>query len=68
VKLKCRFCIVLIDCSISLCGVEAGEIVADAAGALVIGDAAGACANKPAVSAIEQMQTMNDVFIVILWR
>ena len=68
VKLKCLFCFFLIDRSISLSGVAAGEIVAVAAGALMIGEAVGACANEPAASAIEQMQTMSDIFIVILWR
>ena len=32
-----------------------------------VGDAVGACANKPMTSAIQQMQTMNDFFTVILW-
>jgi len=73
VKLKCFFCFFLIDRSISLSGVEAGETVGVATGTLatgtlVVGDAVGACANKPVASAIQQMQTMNDVFIVILWR
>ena len=68
VKLKCRFCFFLIARSISLSGVEAGETVAVAAGALAVGDCVGACANEPAASAIQQMQTINDVFIVILWK
>jgi len=68
VKLKCLFCFFLIDRSISLSGVAAGEIDPVTAGALIVGEAVGTCANEPAASAIEQMQRISNVFIMIFWR
>jgi type IV secretory pathway TrbL component len=48
-------CFFLIACSILLAGVEVGEIVAVAAGALASGEAVGACPNELNASAREQM-------------
>src|SRR5439155_17631808 len=61
VKLKCRFCFFLIARSISLSGVEAGETVAVATGALAVGDCVGAWAKERAARAVQEMQTMKYV-------
>ena len=38
-----------------------------AAGGLATGDSVGACANKSATSAMEQMQRRINFFILVLW-